>query len=224
MAGGLGTRLRPLTESTPKPMIPVQGRPILEFLIEQLASQGFRHILISVNYLSHVIENHFGDGSKWGLNITYLYEREPMGTGGALALVPEKPACATLVLNGDILTRVDFANLIQTHEAKSADMTICVAQYEYEIPFGVINASEERLLSIDEKPKDRRLVNAGVYVIAPDVFDYVAGGRLDMPELIDICLSKKLHVSVFAVHEYWRDIGRKADLEIAQKDFGDASK
>lgn len=224
MAGGLGTRLHPLTADTPKPMIPVQGRPILEYLIEQLAAQGFRKVHIAVNYLSGIIEDHFRTGERWGVEISYLSEQEPMGTGGALSLLSERPDCSTLVMNGDIMSRIDLTNLIETHDARGSDMTVCVVQYEHEIPYGVINADQERLVSIEEKPKDRHLVSAGVYALSPCVFDLIPGGRMDMPDLIRSCLSKTLSVDVFAIHEYWRDIGRKADLERVEMELQDTDK
>ncbi len=221
MAGGFGTRLRPLTDDTPKPMLKVGERPILETLILNFIKAGFSKFYISTHYLPHVIRNYFGDGSKWGVNITYVHEETPLGTGGALGLLPDDtPEHPLIMVNGDVLTNVDFERVLDFHVQNAALATMCVREYDYQIPYGVIVGDGERIISMEEKPIQRFFVNAGIYVINPEVFKTVDKNRhIDMPTLLQKYLDANKDVLMFPIHEYWLDIGRMDDFERAQADI-----
>ena len=220
MAGGEGTRLRPLTQSIPKPMVDIGGMPLLERQIERLAKAGIRKAYISVNYLSHIIEDYFADGGRFGLEIAYLRETKKLGTAGALSLIDEKPGKSVVVMNGDILTTSDFASLGAFHTSNSADVTVAAVDYHISIPFGVISADGPRVTALTEKPSQRFLCNAGMYAVSPRAFAEVPYDRTyNMTDLISACLSAQWPVAVFPVHEYWSDIGTAADLEKARELF-----
>jgi len=222
MAGGLGQRLRPLTDDVPKPMLAVGGKPILETIVERFAAQGFRDFFISVNYRRHDIVNHFGDGRQFGVDIRYIEEATPTGTAGALALLPEGLGSDLIVMNGDILTRVDLAHLIDYHRDHGAGATVCAREYDFRIPYGVIEVEDHRMVSIVEKPLKRVLVNAGIYAISEDVLGLVPTGMpFDMPELLSKMGAVGRDVAVFPIREYWIDIGRLDDLERARDEFAD---
>lgn len=221
MAGGLGTRLRPLTDTIPKPLLPVGGRPLLETIIESIASQGFRQIFLSVNYKAEMFEQHFGDGSSMGVQIKYLYEQDRMGTAGALGSLPEKPRNPVIVMNGDLLTTLNFRQLIDYHREHRAKATMAVREYSFQVPYGVVEIDQHRLVSISEKPIHKFFVSAGIYVIEPDALDLIPEGQLyDMPQLFESILKRKEEAAVFPIREYWLDIGRLDDLERAQNEFG----
>jgi dTDP-glucose pyrophosphorylase len=220
MAGGEGTRLRPMTEDLPKPLIPVGAKPILETIIENFVENGFRKFFITLHYKADAIIHHFGDGSRFGASITYVEESDPRGTAGALKLLPEKPTKPLIVMNGDLLTRVDFSSLIQFHETASADLTMCVRNYEIEVPFGVVEIENDRISRIDEKPIQKFLVNAGIYVLGSHTIDMVPDGtRFDMPSLFEMAIQKGMTTTSFPIHEYWIDVGRLEDLNQANVDF-----
>jgi dTDP-glucose pyrophosphorylase len=220
MAGGLGKRLRPLTETAPKPMVDVGGKPILETSIERFVNQGYRRFYISVNYRSQQIIDHFGDGRRWGAEIRYLHEDEPLGTAGPLGLIDDRPEAPVIVMNGDVLTKVGFANLVSFHEQHGAAVTVAVRPYEVVVPFGVVVNDGPDVRAIHEKPVRSFNVNAGLYVIAPDVVARVAKNEpLDMPDLISNALSDREKVAAFPLNEYWADIGNQNDLAQAQADF-----
>jgi dTDP-glucose pyrophosphorylase len=220
MAGGEGTRLRPLTATIPKPMVDIGGMPLLERQIESLAKAGLKRVYLSVNYLSHVIEQHFGDGAGFGLEIRYLREQEKLGTAGALALLPEKPSRPIVVMNGDILTTSDFGSLYAFHQAHVAQVTVAAVDYRINIPYGVINIEGAFATGLVEKPSQRFLCNAGIYVVSPQALDLLQGtGHLNMTDIIDSCLVRGMPVAVFPVHEYWSDIGTPDDLEKARAFF-----
>jgi dTDP-glucose pyrophosphorylase len=220
MAGGEGMRLRPITNTIPKPMVDIGGVPLLERQIQRLAKAGVTRIYLSVNYLSHVIEDHFGDGSRFGLDIRYLREQEKLGTGGALALLPEKPTAPILVMNGDILTTSDFESLNAFHASQGAEITVAAVDYCIHIPFGVVQNSGSYVTGLIEKPSQRFLCNAGIYALSPSVLEKIPeAGAFNMTDLIDRCLIAKKPVAVFPVHEYWSDIGTPADLSKARSLF-----
>jgi dTDP-glucose pyrophosphorylase len=224
MAGGEGVRLRPLTEHIPKPMIDMGGVPLLERQIERLAKAGLRRVYISVNYLSHVIEEYFGDGTPFGLEICYLKEREKLGTGGALSLLPERPSRAIVVMNGDIVTTSDFGCLHSFHLNHGAQVTVAAVDYRINIPYGVIHTDGPYATGLAEKPSQRFLCNAGIYAVSPQAFELLpAGGAFNMTDLIDACIAARRAVAVFPVHEYWSDIGTPADLEKARSLFSKAA-
>lgn len=222
MAGGRGTRLQPLTEDLPKPMLDIGGRPILETIVERFVSQGFTRIYMSVNYKAHLIEAHFGDGAAFGATISYLHEDEALGTGGALALLPERPSAPLIVMNGDVITKVNFRHLIKYHENHAAPATMGVREYRFTVPFGVVETQAEKLVSMAEKPEHAFFVNAGIYVLDPDVVDLIpAGTAFDMPDVFQRMLEDGHRPTVFPLREYWMDIGRLDDLDQAKRDYAE---
>lgn len=220
LAGGLGQRLRPLTETIPKPMLPVGGRPILETIVEELATHGLCNLYLSVNYKAEIIRSHFGDGSRFGVEIRYLEERERLGTAGPLGLLPPDHADPLLVMNGDLLTKVDFGRMLDYHRDHAADITVGVRSYEMEVPYGVVSFEDNRIAGIVEKPVQSFMVSAGIYVVEPRVAAGVAGaGPLDMPDLVRGLIARQAPVVGFPIHEYWIDIGRHHELSRASEDY-----
>jgi dTDP-glucose pyrophosphorylase len=218
MAGGFGKRLMPLTEKCPKPMLPVNGKPILEHLVGKLRAAGIQHVSISTHYLAENIIDHFHDGKDFGVNIEYVGEDQPMGTAGALAKVAVGDL-PLLVVNGDILTSIDFRAMLDFHREHSADMTVAVQQYEVRIPYGVITTDGVDAVRIVEKPTLRNFVNAGIYLVQPSVCKMVPPDRtFDMPDLIMSLISAQKRVICFPVHEYWLDIGHMEQYERASTD------
>jgi dTDP-glucose pyrophosphorylase/CBS domain-containing protein len=218
MAGGFGKRLMPLTETCPKPMLPVDGKPILERLVCKLQTAGIQHVSISTHYLAESIIEHFHDGKDFGVHIEYVGEDQPMGTAGALAkaVVGDLPL---LVVNGDILTSIDFRAMLEFHREHSADMTIAVQQYEMRIPYGVVTTEGIDAVRIVEKPTVRNFVNAGIYLIQPNVCKMVPSDRtFDMPDLITSLIGARKRVICFPIREYWLDIGRIEHYERASLD------
>lgn len=218
MAGGYGTRLRPLTEELPKPLLPVGGRPLMERIIEQLRQAGIRRVNVTTHYLSEKIVNHFGDGEAWDVDINYVTEDRPLGTAGALGLMAE-PNEPLLVINGDILTQLDFRAMLSFHKEHQAEMTIGVRQYDLQVPYGVMECDGPYVRQVREKPLLSFLVNAGIYLLAPSVYRYIPDGqRFDMTDLIQQLLDDGRPVVSFPIVEYWLDIGQHADYEQAQID------
>lgn len=222
MAGGLGMRLRPLTNTLPKPMIPIGHKPLLERIIINFQNQGFSHFTLTLNYLGHMIREHFGDGSSLGVQIDYIEEKQRMGTGGALSLLDNRPEESFVVMNGDILTAILFGAVIDLHAETGSAATICVRKFNMQVPYGVIKTDGTRLVSMEEKPIHRHFINAGIYVLSPVVFEHITEGEpLDMPDLIarvkDADAGHK--VSVFPIREYWMDIGRIEDLDRARVEY-----
>ena len=220
MAGGFGTRLRPLTDNCPKPMLEVGGKPILERIIQRFIAHGFHRFYLSTHYLPEVIENYFGDGAKWGVHIEYLYEETPLGTGGALGLLPEMTSDLPLIMmNGDILTKIDFSNLLDYHNERHCVATMCVREYEHQVPFGVISIDGLTITQMIEKPTHRFFVNAGIYVLNQKLVKNVRiGQKIDMPTLLQAEMARGGSVCSFPIHEYWLDIGRMDDFQKAQQD------
>lgn len=220
MAGGVGKRLGNLTACCPKPMLKVGDKPILQTILESFAECGFQNFYLSVNYKAEMIRKHFGNGEKWGVRIRYLQEDSPLGTAGALALLPEAPTQPIIVMNGDILTKVDFENLLAFHKQTRASATMCIRDYQIQVPYGVVEIEDHRLVAIHEKPVQQYFVSAGIYVIEPDVLHLLAGiGRMDMPELFQAVMRENKNTSVFPIREYWIDIGRVDDYEKANGDY-----
>jgi dTDP-glucose pyrophosphorylase/predicted transcriptional regulator len=216
MAGGLGERLRPLTENVPKPMLLVGDQPILARVIRGLARHGFSDIALSVNFRADVIEGYFQDGSAFGARIRYVHERERMGTAGALSLLPERPTEPFFVLNADLLTDVDYAALMDFHVAEGAALTMCVATHDTRIAYGVVRLDGSRVAGIVEKPRLTHHINAGIYVLDPRCLDLVPrGAPFDMPALIDALLARGERVAGFAMRETWLDIGQLHDYQRA---------
>ena len=220
MAGGRGARLAPLTQHCPKPMLKVSGRPLLETIIERLKAQGFSRFRLAVNYLAEVIEDHFGDGSAMDVDIRYLRETEPRGTAGALSLLDEPAGAPLLVMNGDVMTRLNFSELLDFHAEHAALATLCVREQRFQAPHGVVEADGPRLISLREKPTFQWLANAGIYCLDPSVLGRIpTSGPYDMPELLAALAAEGRMVGAYPIHEYWLDIGRPPDFELAQKDF-----
>lgn len=220
MAGGEGKRLRPLTQSCPKPMLRVGGRPMLEIILEQCVEAGFHEFYFSVNYLKDQIKDYFLHGDRWGVKIHYLEETEPLGTAGALSLLPETLNESFLVLNGDVLTKVDFSKLLRFHEEHAAAATVCVREHSVQIPYGVVKLDDLSVLSLEEKPTYNHYVNAGIYLLQPESLEYVSHGTFyDMPQLLSDLLQRNKAVRAFPIHEYWLDIGHPETLERAHGEW-----
>jgi dTDP-glucose pyrophosphorylase len=220
MAGGLGTRLYPLTVDTPKPMLKVGSKPILETIVESFVDQGFEKFYLSVNYKREIIKDYFSNGSKWNVNVEYLDENEKLGTAGALSLFNEKPSKPIIVMNGDILTKVNYKQLLEFHEESDSIATMCVREYNYQIPYGVIKSDGAHLTAIEEKPNQKYFVNAGIYVLNPEVLDQIPGNTFfDMPTLFNMLLEQQKKTCVFPIREYWLDIGKMNDFEKANTEF-----
>ncbi|MBD8035705.1 nucleotidyltransferase family protein [Solibacillus sp. A46] len=218
MLGGLGTRLRPLTNDVPKPMLKVGNKPIVETIVDGFKQFGYTNFIFSVNYKKEVIQSYFQAGEEFGVTIEYVEEEKRMGTAGALSLLKNRPTEPFFVMNGDLLTQVNFKQLMQFHKEQQAIATMCVREYEFQVPYGVIETVGTDLLSIKEKPVHRSFVNAGIYVLSPEVFDYIPTDTFyDMPTLFEKLVEHGKKTSVFPIHEYWLDIGRVDDFERANE-------
>lgn len=220
MLGGLGTRLRPLTNDTPKPMLRVGNKPILETIIEGFKQYGYTNFIFSVNYKKEIIQDYFQNGEAFDVTIEYIEEDKKMGTAGALSLLKKRPTKPFFVMNGDLLTQINFDQLMQFHMNHNSIATMCVREYEYQIPYGVIETDGTDLVTIREKPIHRSFVNAGIYVLNPEVFNYIPHNEYyDMPTLFEQLIDKKKKTSVFPIHEYWLDIGRMDDFNKANDNY-----
>ena len=220
MAGGRGSRLRPITDNCPKPLLPINDKPILEIILEQCINSGIRNFYISVHYLAEKIISYFGDGSKWNVKIKYIREDLPLGTAGALKLLPESLNDSFILINGDVLTKTNFQNVLNYHSKNDAEITICAREQILNSPYGVIEVDGINFQSMVEKPSFRQLVNAGIYVLNPSVIKLVREEKyLDMPELIMMCKEKRKKIIVYPVHEYWLDIGKPETLDKAHYDW-----
>jgi NDP-sugar pyrophosphorylase family protein len=216
MAGGEGKRMRPLTESCPKAMLKIGDKPILEHVLDRFIDEGYINFCFSVKYMSHIIKDYFGDGSKWGVSIKYLEENVPLGTAGSLSLLDELPEKPILVTNCDVLTEVKYSHLIEYHQAHNAAATMAVREYEWAHPFGVVELSEHRILSLKEKPIYKTYINAGIYALEPSAMkEIVKNSHLDMTDLFDILIDKGMNTVAYPTHEYWFDVGRPADFHVA---------
>lgn len=221
MAGGRGMRLLPLTESIPKPMLPVGGRPLMELIIDQLRGVGISHVNVATNYRAETIEDHFGNGNGFGVTINYVRESAPLGTGGALGMLGEQTE-PMLVINGDILTEVDYRAMFAYHRENNAEMTVAVRRYEVQVPYGVVECEGSQVRSLREKPQLVFFVNAGIYLIEPSVFRLVPNNEhMNMTDLIDKLMLAKRSVISFPICEYWLDVGRHVDYARAQEDAKD---
>jgi dTDP-glucose pyrophosphorylase len=220
MAGGLGSRMRPLTDDCPKPLLSVKNKPILEIILENFIEYGFHNFFIAVNYKAEMIEANFGDGRRWGVTIEYLREERQMGTAGALGLLPEHPKLPFVVMNGDLLTKINFQHLLDFHQAHKARALMCVREYNFQVPYGVVTIDQHRLKSIDEKPIQRFFVNAGIYVLEPEVLELIPKNKhLDMTTFFELIIGKGYETVAFPIREYWMDIGRFDDYQRANSDY-----
>lgn len=220
MAGGLGTRLRPLTENCPKPLLKIESKPLLQITMERFIELGFHQFIITTHYRREMIREHFNDGSQWGVRIDYLHEEEPLGTAGALGLLNFIPESPFIVMNGDIITRTNFQHLVDFHNQQQGSLTVATREYKQTIPYGVVNIEHNQLVSLEEKPSHYFYVNGGIYVISPDVLKFVERNVfLDMPGLINLLLKSNMKINSFLIREYWADIGRIEDFEQAREDY-----
>ena len=225
MVGGRGARLGSRTEQCPKPMLPVNGKPMLEHIIEGAKDSGFKHFALAINYLGHIIEDHFGDGSGWDVEIDYLREDTALGTAGALSLINPRPEIPFVVSNGDVLTDIRYSELLAFHEHHHATATMAVRMYELQHPFGVVHSEGIDIVRFEEKPIARSYINAGVYVLDPRALDALSvGEHCNMPSLFQLLQSKSERTIVYPVHEQWLDVGRVDDLERAQAEYRPTSK
>lgn len=221
MAGGFGRRLHPLTQDCPKPLLKVGEKPILQVILEGFIQAGFNRFFISTHYLPEMVREHFGDGRKWGVSIRYTHEEEPLGTGGALGLLPRDEINEPLIMmNGDLLTTLSYDDLLDFHNESGCAATMCVREYIYQVPYGVIQGEGDRIRSIVEKPRQTHFVNAGIYVLSPELVKSVPQGRhVDMPTLLNEAIAKGDKLAMFPIHEYWLDIGQMDDFQRAQAEF-----
>lgn len=220
LAGGFGKRLRPLTDACPKPMLNVGGKPILQSIIESFVNLGFHKFYISVHFMPEMIKNHFGSGEDLNVTIRYIDEEIPLGTAGSLSLMQDIGDLPVIVMNGDLLSRVNYLDLLKFHKENVAVATVCSREFSYEVPFGVVKFEGYDVREIVEKPLNKCFVSAGIYVIEPSVIASMQrGAAIDMPDLLQNLIDDKQRVSTFPIHEYWLDIGRFADYERANRDF-----
>lgn len=220
MAGGLGTRLGELTANCPKPLLSIGGKPVLETIIDNFKENGFNKFILAVNYKADMIEDYFGDGIKHGVEINYLKENKRLGTAGPLSLFVPQNDQPIMVMNGDLLTKLDFKVLLDTHNKSGASATMCVREYSLQVPYGVVNAEDSQIISIEEKPTHKFFVNAGIYVLEPKVLKLIPKDTYyDMPTLFSDITKQNMDTRIFPVIEYWMDIGRRDDLEQASSEY-----
>lgn len=220
MVGGLGARLRPLTNDMPKPMLDVGNKPILHTIVENFAKHGYTDIIMCVNYKSEIIKEYFEDGSKFGVKIEYVLENKRMGTAGALSLLKERPKDDFFVMNGDLLTNVNFEYLHEYHKDSNALASICIRKYDMQVPYGVVNVRANKVTSIEEKPTQSFFVSAGIYMFSPIVLDFIPKDKFyDMPTLFNDLLKHDFPVYPFPIREYWLDIGRMDEYRRANDEY-----
>tara|TARA_B100000795_G_C22797157_1_gene439932 strand:+ start:419 stop:1471 length:1053 start_codon:yes stop_codon:yes gene_type:complete len=219
MAGGFGKRLHPLTKDIPKPLLEIGRKPILETIIEQFIEHGFHNFYISTHFKSELIQDYFKNGKQYGVSIRYIHEDTPLGTAGSLGLLPDNlPDLPIIMMNGDILTKVDFKHLLDFHEMNNADATMCVREYDFQVPYGVVTIDGYSIKKIKEKPVYNFFVNAGIYVLNKKLVSKIKGDtRIDITDFLEKELDNKM-VNAFPIHEYWLDIGRMEEYEKANQD------
>jgi len=221
MVGGLGTRLRPLTQDTPKPMLKVGNKPILQTIVERFAEYGFVNITMCVNFNASIIRDYFSDGKEFGVNIDYVLEEKRMGTAGALSLLKERPSEPFFVMNGDLLTNVNFEHIFNYHMINKATATMCVREYDYEVPYGVVKMNDNKITAIAEKPVQKFFVSAGIYMLSPEILDLIPKNEFyDMPALFEKLIKLSKNVISFPIREYWLDIGRMEEYQRANEEYG----
>ena len=220
LAAGKGTRVRPLTYEMPKPMIPIMGKPVMEYLVEELERHGFNEIMINVSHLPEKIEGYFGNGERFGVKIDYLREDSTLGTAGALGLMINRPDKAFIVTNGDVITDIRYGELLDFHNRHRASATMAVRVHEWQHPFGVVQMKGVEITGFDEKPLARSHINAGVYVLSPEVLNELSANiPCDMPMLFERLQAKAKRTVAYPMHEPWLDVGRPDDLQRANGKF-----
>lgn len=217
LAGGEGTRLRPLTYTIPKPLIPVKEKPILELLLRQLSRAGLKDIILSTGYRAELIESYFGNGKGFGVNIEYVREKRPLGTAGVLGLLRNRwtPKDAVLVMNGDIVTTLPFLHLQKFHQSRGADLTVAVKRIGYRLPYGVVHTGKKDVLErIAEKPRVSFEICAGIYVMQAKMLKLIPrGDAMDMPQLIDAAIKQQATVLRYAIRGYWKGVESLTQIE-----------
>jgi len=218
MAGGFGLRLQPITNNIPKPLLRIDGKPLLESILNQFVDAGFHNFYISIHYKADMIRNYFGDGKKWNVSIKYVYEESPLGTAGALGLLPsDLSKLPIIMMNGDLLTNVDLVSLLKFHNEQDGVATMCVTEYDFQVPYGVVESSKQKVVSISEKPIQKFFINAGIYVLDNSLQKNVDGkSYIDMPSLLKKQIKENKTINMFPIHEYWLDIGQIEQLEKAK--------
>lgn len=216
MAGGAGVRMRPHTENCPKPLLPVGGKPMLEHIIERAKTDGYRHFILAIHYLGHMIEEYFGNGERWQVQIDYLREDTPLGTAGALSLLNPRPHLPFIVSNGDVMTDISYGELLDFHNNHESSATMAVRLYEWQQPFGVVQTNNMDIIGFEEKPIIQSKINAGVYALNPGSLDILEkGSHCDMPSLFEMLRVNKKRTVAYPIYERWRDVGRPEDLSAA---------
>ena len=219
MVGGKGTRLRPQTENCPKPMLSVSGKPILEHIIERAKLEGFSQFVLAIHYLGYMVEDYFGNGDRMQVHIDYLREKTPLGTAGALGLLHPYPEEPFVVSNGDVITDIHYGDILDFHIRHNASATMAVREHEWQHPFGVVQTKGLDIIGFEEKPVHRSHINAGVYVLDPEVLSFLeVDSRCDMPSLFERLKQKANRTIAYPIHEPWLDIGRPDDLNKANSD------
>ncbi len=220
MAGGFGSRLKNRTYSTPKPLLQIGDKPILKTILENFIDNGFYKFTISIGHLGNQLEDYFGDGSKWGINISYIKEENPLGTVGSLSLLKDRPKKPFFVMNGDVLTKVNFKQVLKYHEDHKALATMCVRGFDNQLPYGVVNIDGVNIIGLEEKPIQKVMVNAGIYVLEPSILDYIQYNQFyNMTSLFEKLIHTNKTTIAFPIHEYWMDIGQPDDFEQADRDY-----
>ena len=221
MAGGEGKRLRPLTEHTPKPLLKVGDKPIIEYNIDRLAQVGIKNIHLSINYLGEQLENYFGDGSTKNLNIKYIKETKPMGTVGSVLLAEKLEHDDVLIMNSDLLTNIDFVDFYKTFKASNADMAVAATSYNVDIPYAILETDDaQRVRSLKEKPRYTYFSNAGIYLLKKSMLDFIPKDSFfDITDLMDKILAMDRKLITFPINGYWLDIGKHEDYKKAQEDI-----
>lgn len=219
MAGGQGVRLRPLTSNRPKPMLPIGEKPMLQIILEKCISHGLHNFIMSVGYLKEQIMTYFSDGSEWGAEIQYIEEANPLGTAGAIGSISDQITAPLLVMNGDVISDVNLNHLLDFHERKQAQITLAVRLYEIAVPYGVVSLESHTVRGFEEKPRIHKHVNAGIYVLSPNVVQQVPANKyLDMSDLVEAHIASG-NVFAFPVHEHWSDVGSLEALKQAEVDW-----
>jgi len=221
MAGGFGKRLHSLTKHKPKPLLNIGKSPILETILEQFIKAGFSNFFITLHYKADMIKNFFGNGDKWGVKIEYIYENKPLGTAGSLGLLPKNlDNLPIIVMNGDVLTTIPFEKLLDFHSEQGGQATVCVREYDFQVPFGVVATEGSKVMKIEEKPVHSFFVSAGIYVLDPSIIKNIEPDvYIDMPHFLTDLIESGSELSAFPIHEYWMDIGREDDFYQAQSDI-----
>lgn len=220
MAGGMGTRLRPHTENCPKPLLTVAGKPMLEHIIDHAKLEGFNHFVLAIHYLGHMIEAHFGNGERLGVQIDYLREQSPLGTAGALGLLNPLPDAPFVVTNGDVITDIRYGELLDFHTRHAASATMAVRVHEWQHPFGVVQMQGVEIVGFEEKPIARSHINAGVYALDPAALNVlIRDAHCDMPTLFERLKVEAKRTVAYPMHEPWLDVGQPVDLAVARSKF-----